>query len=89
MRLGADSGRVSGPMGFFVHFFTPKPKCGMAGSSAMWGGEVCRVLRAARKKGYRLSLSVNTDFKGALQALREHHEESMQHGFFDAVKPNG
>jgi len=37
--------------------------------------QVCRVLRAAKKKGYRLSLSVNTDFKGALQALRDHHED--------------
>ena len=38
--------------------------------------DVCRVLRAAKKKGYRLSLSVNTDFKGALQALRDHHEDN-------------
>lgn len=35
------------------------------------------MLRAAKKKGYRLSLSVNTDFKGALEALREHHEDEV------------
>lgn len=38
--------------------------------------DVCRVLRAAKRKGHRLSLSVSTDFKRALQALREHHEDT-------------
>ncbi|CAK9048918.1 Uncharacterized protein SCF082_LOCUS27180 [Durusdinium trenchii] len=47
--------------------------------------DVCRVLRAARKKGYRLSLSVNTDFKGALQALREHHEDNWVGPALEAV----
>jgi hypothetical protein len=38
--------------------------------------DVGRVVRAARRKGQRLSLSVNTDFAGALKALKEHHAES-------------
>lgn len=38
--------------------------------------DVCRVLRAARKKGQRLVLSVNTDFSLALRSLREHHADS-------------
>ena len=32
------------------------------------------MLRSAKKRGQRLSLSVNTDFAGALKALQEHHE---------------
>jgi len=38
--------------------------------------DVCRVVRSARKRGQRLSLSVNTDFQGALQALRQHHTDN-------------
>lgn len=38
--------------------------------------DVCRVVRAARKKGQKLSLSANTDFKGTLKALREHHSDN-------------
>ncbi|CAK0862965.1 unnamed protein product [Prorocentrum cordatum] len=35
--------------------------------------DVCRVVRAVRKKGQRLALTVNTDFEGTLKALKEHH----------------
>lgn len=38
--------------------------------------DVCRVVRAARKKGQRLSLTVNTDFPGTLRALKEHHTDN-------------
>ncbi|CAE7385404.1 unnamed protein product [Symbiodinium natans] len=38
--------------------------------------DVCRVLRAARKKGQQLKLCVNLNFTKALNALREHHEDS-------------
>jgi len=38
--------------------------------------DVCRVVRAARKKGQRLKLCVNLNFTKALNALREHHEDS-------------
>eukprot|EP00931_Biecheleriopsis_adriatica_P052036 TRINITY_DN30232_c0_g1_i1.p1 TRINITY_DN30232_c0_g1~~TRINITY_DN30232_c0_g1_i1.p1 ORF type:complete len:882 (+),score=223.00 TRINITY_DN30232_c0_g1_i1:72-2648(+) len=38
--------------------------------------DVCRVVRAAKKKGQRLVLSVNTDFSLALRSLREHHGDS-------------
>lgn len=38
--------------------------------------DVCRVLRALKKKGQRLSLTVNTDFSGALKALKEHHTDN-------------
>ncbi|CAE7230151.1 unnamed protein product [Symbiodinium sp. CCMP2592] len=38
--------------------------------------DVCRVVRAARKKGQRLKLCVNINFTKALNALREHHEDS-------------
>lgn len=38
--------------------------------------DVCRVVRACKKKGQRLRLSVNTDFRGALDALRQHHSDN-------------
>merc|ERR1719191_619878 len=38
--------------------------------------DVCRILRSVKKKGQRLSLSVNTDFKGTLKALQEHHGDN-------------
>lgn len=47
--------------------------------------DVCRVVRATRRKGQRLSLSVNTDFKGALRALREHHSDSWVGPSLEAV----
>merc|ERR1711904_12729 len=47
--------------------------------------DVCRVIRSLRKKGQRLSLSVNTDFAGALKALREHHAESWVGAPLEAV----
>eukprot|EP00927_Polykrikos_kofoidii_P018983 TRINITY_DN18839_c0_g1_i1.p1 TRINITY_DN18839_c0_g1~~TRINITY_DN18839_c0_g1_i1.p1 ORF type:complete len:887 (-),score=187.31 TRINITY_DN18839_c0_g1_i1:213-2873(-) len=47
--------------------------------------DVCRVIRAIRKKGQKLSLSVNTDFKGALKALREHHSDSWVGASLEAV----
>ena len=56
--------------------------CPSQGKTMDAPGEVCRVLRAAKRKGHRLSLSVNTDFKRALQALREHHEDQgREHRF--------
>eukprot|EP00443_Scrippsiella_acuminata_P107191 CAMPEP_0115587626 /NCGR_PEP_ID=MMETSP0272-20121206/8301_1 /TAXON_ID=71861 /ORGANISM="Scrippsiella trochoidea, Strain CCMP3099" /LENGTH=879 /DNA_ID=CAMNT_0003022707 /DNA_START=8 /DNA_END=2648 /DNA_ORIENTATION=+ len=47
--------------------------------------DVCRVVRAARKKGQRLSLSVSTDFSGSLKALREHHGEHWVGPSLEAV----
>jgi len=47
--------------------------------------DVCRVVRAARRKGQRLSLSANTDFAGALKALKEHHSESWVGPSLEAV----
>jgi len=47
--------------------------------------DVCRVVRAARKKGQRLSLSVNTDFQGALRALKQHHSDSWVGPSLEAV----
>jgi len=47
--------------------------------------DVCRVVRAARKKGQRLSLSANTDFAGALRALREHHSDNWVGPSLEAV----
>jgi hypothetical protein len=47
--------------------------------------DVCRLVRAARKKGQRLSLSVNTDFAGALRALKEHHSDSWVGPNLEAV----
>jgi len=38
--------------------------------------DVSRVVRAARRKGQKLILSVNSDFAGTLRALQEHHESS-------------
>ncbi|CAJ1418758.1 unnamed protein product, partial [Effrenium voratum] len=47
--------------------------------------DVCRVLRSAKKRGQRLSLSVNTDFAGALKALQEHHEDTWVGPALEAV----
>mmetsp|Transcript_15358 Transcript_15358/g.27401 ORF Transcript_15358/g.27401 Transcript_15358/m.27401 type:complete len:855 (+) Transcript_15358:76-2640(+) len=47
--------------------------------------DVCRVVRAAKRKGQRLSLSVNTDFAGALRALKEHHADSWVGESLEAV----
>merc|ERR1712151_33387 len=47
--------------------------------------DVCRVVRAARKKGQRLSLSVSTDFKGSLRALREQHSDNWVGPSLEAV----
>jgi hypothetical protein len=47
--------------------------------------DVCRVVRAARRKGQKLILSVNSDFAGTLQALQEHHESSWVGPSLEAV----
>jgi len=47
--------------------------------------DVLRVVRAAGRKGQRLTLSVNTDFAGALKALKEHHSESWVDPTLEAV----
>jgi len=47
--------------------------------------DVCRVVRGAKKKGQRLSLSVNSDFQGALKALSEHHSDSWVGANLEAV----
>lgn len=47
--------------------------------------DVCRVVRSTRKKGQRLSLTVNADFDGALKALREHHSDSWVGPSLEAV----
>lgn len=47
--------------------------------------DVCRILRAVKKKGQRLSLSVNTDFLGTLRALQEHHSDNWIGPSLEAV----
>jgi len=47
--------------------------------------DVCRVVRGAKKKGQILSLSVNTDFAGALKALKQHHSESWVGPSLEAI----
>jgi len=47
--------------------------------------DVCRVLRAARRKGQRLSLTVNSDFAGTLKALKEHHADNWISPGLEAV----
>lgn len=47
--------------------------------------DVGRVVRAARKRGQRLRLTVNTDFQGTLRALREHHSDNWIGPSLEAV----